>query len=119
MEDLARTREGLIARRDAMNDAIAAIERVLGITGAEAPRTTPSGLYTGMTIIEAAKKFLAIVQRPASTKEIVLALEQGGLQHKSKDFYSSVYAILRQRQQSHGDVKRVANDWSLAGDTGV
>jgi hypothetical protein len=119
MEDLARTRDDLVARRDAMNDAIAAIDRLLGLDGAEARGTTPAGVYTGMTVIEAAKKFLKIVNRPASTKEIVMALEQGGLRHNSKDFYSSVYAIMRQRQQSHKDVKRVASDWALAEETGT
>ena len=66
-----------------------------------------------MTVIEAAKKYLAIIKRPASTKEICAALEKGGLQHNAKDFYSSVYAILRQRVQTSEDIERDAMDWKL------
>lgn len=115
-EDYVRILEDLHRKRTAIDEAIEAISRMLEAEGVavDGPRA-PTGTFTGMTVIEAAKKYLRMVSRPAPTKEIVEALEKGGLQHQAKDFYASVYAILRQQAQKGpgGGIKRTALDWEL------
>lgn len=117
MQDYARILEDLQNQRAAIDEAIDAISRLLSTTtGVEVGgHRAPTGAFANMTVIEAARKYLTMIQRPAPTKEIVQALEKGGLQHNAKDFYASVYAILRQQAQK-GDkagIRRNALDWEL------
>lgn len=121
MEDYVKILEDLKHKRAAIDEAIEAISRLLEAQGVavNGSREAPTGAFTGMTVIDAAKKYLASVKRPAPTKEIVAALERGGLQHNAKDFYASVYAILRQQAQKgpKGGVRRNAIDWELVEET--
>jgi hypothetical protein len=116
-EDLVRILEELKAKREALDEAIESISRYLGVEGVATSGNgrAVAGAFTGMTVLEAAKKYLASVKRSAPTKEIVAALERGGLQHNAKDFYASVYAILRQQAQKgpKGGIRRSALDWEL------
>jgi hypothetical protein len=65
--------------------------------------------FFGMTIADAARKYLAMVKQTKSTADLAEALEQGGLKHASKNFPMTVRAIMGQRE---GFV-RVNNDWGL------
>lgn len=115
LEELKGRRAAIDTESAALDEAIEAVSKLLETKGVAVVGRKPSGAFAGMTIIDAAKKYLASVQRPAPTKEIVEALERGGLQHKAKDFYASVYAILRQQAQKgpKGGIRRVAIDWEL------
>ena len=120
MDSYVKILEDLKSRRAAIDEAIEAISRLLATEGVEVEgHRAPTGAFTGMTIIDAARKYLTMVKRPAPTKEIVEALERGGLQHKAKDFYASVYAILRQEAQKgpKGGIRRNALDWELIEET--
>src|ERR1035441_8974357 len=67
--------------------------------------------FFGMTIGDAAKKYLAMVKGTKSTADIARALETGGLKHTSKDFPTTVRSILGPRE----DFIRVPNgDWGLS-----
>jgi hypothetical protein len=67
--------------------------------------------FFGMTIGEAARKYLSMVKTTKSTADIAANLEHGGLKHSSKDFPTTVRSILGQRE----DFLRVPNgDWGLA-----
>lgn len=67
--------------------------------------------FFGMTIGDAAKKFLIMSKATKSTADIAAALEQGGLKHSSKDFPTTVRSVLRNRE----DFLRVPNgDWGLS-----
>jgi len=50
------------------------------------------GIYTGLTIGQAAIKYLQSVGKPIKTRPIAVALEQGG--GKSSDMYRAVYNAL-------------------------
>lgn len=118
MEDYIKILEDLKQRRAAIDETIEAIGRLLATQGIEVDgHRAPTGAFTGMTVIDAARKYLKSVNRPAPTKEIVEALEKGGLQHQAKDFYASVYAILRQQAQKGekvpGAIRRNSLDWEL------
>src|ERR1039457_5510156 len=66
--------------------------------------------FFGMTIADAAKKYLSMMKATKSTADIALALEHGGLKHSSKDFNTTVRSVLGQRD----DFLRVPNgDWGL------
>jgi biotin operon repressor len=67
--------------------------------------------FFGMTIADAAKKYLTMMKATKSNAEIAAALEHGGLKHSSKDFNTTVRSVLGQRD----DFLRVPNgDWGLA-----
>ncbi|MEK7405726.1 MAG: hypothetical protein AAB225_11515 [Acidobacteriota bacterium] len=66
--------------------------------------------FFGMTIAEAARKYLGIVKASKSTGEIAAALEQGGLKHASEDFGTTLRSIIGRREE----FIRVPNgDWGL------
>ena len=122
MEDYKRILEDLRNKRERIEEAIEAITRLLEVNGEAVPGVGKSasggGMFAGMTVAEAARKYLSIIKRPAPTKEIVEALERGGLQHNAKDFYASVYAILRQQaQRDKAPIRRNALDWELVEET--
>ena len=67
--------------------------------------------FFGMTIADAAKKYLSMVKATKSTAVIAEALERGGLKHSSKSFPTTLRSILGPRE----DFTRVPNgDWGLA-----
>jgi hypothetical protein len=82
---------------------------------AGAPRNSEAEVqhdtFFGMTIGDAASKYLTMTKSTKSTAEISAALEMGGLKHSSKDFPTTVRSVLGHRS----DFLRVPNgDWGLA-----
>jgi len=80
------------------------------------PDKVPSDAFFGMRSIgDAARKYLSLVKRKQTTKQIVEALEKGGFPHKSKTFYSTVYtALQRLAEQEGGDITRIGSEWAIA-----
>jgi hypothetical protein len=108
----------LKARRAQLDSAIAAIEQIMGsitaaVPGLKAPELSDiaEDAFHGMSIADATKKYLGMVRRKQSTKEIMAALEQGGLPHSA---YNTVYAVIRRREEQVGDIVKVGSDWGLA-----
>lgn len=111
----------LEARRAQLDAAITGIKLMLGQSGAgPGGPTGGAGTYTGstpahdafigMSIPEAAKKHLTAVRKKLSTQDIMTALEAGGLPPSK---YSTVYAILRRRENQVGDIINMKGDWAL------
>lgn len=65
--------------------------------------------FFGMTIGDAASKYLKMAKATKSTGDIAAALERGGLKHSSKDFNTTVRSVLGGRE----DFIRVNGDWGL------
>lgn len=113
-------------RRAKLDATILAIEEMLGITG-EAPSDLGqssntskknegkirSDSFFGMSVGDAARKYLEIVKAPKSAKEIMQALEDGGLTHTSKHFYGTVFTALVRREKNEGDITKVKSEWGL------
>lgn len=110
----------LKARRAQLDSAIAAIEGITGQVGPN-PSGGPGGggyvggapahdAFIGMSIPEATKKHLTAVRKKLSTQEVMTALEAGGLPPSK---YSTVYAILRRRENQVGDIINMKGDWAL------
>jgi hypothetical protein len=117
----------LEAKRQQLDNAIAILKSVMGQQGTEAPLPSggPSassgpaaggaaarpGDFLGMSIPEATKKYLTIVRRKISTRDLMKALVDGGLLPPT---YNTVYAVLRRRQAQVGDITNMGGDWALA-----
>ena len=120
----------LKAKRDVLDKAIAGIEQIVGqvntlsafpgshaitsVTAKEAPATSTleSDTFHSLTTAEAAKRFLQMMKRPQPTGDIARALEQGGLLHKSQNFYNTVWTVLR-RGVKEGEFEKVGKNWGL------
>ena len=67
--------------------------------------------FFGMTIGDAARKYLMMTKATKSTADIAAALELGGLKHSSKDFATTVRSVIGAKEE----FTRVPNgDWGLA-----
>jgi len=110
----------LRAKRDELDRTIATLEALAGLsTGptiaarADSMQDIQTDAFFSMSIPDAVKKYLAIVKKKQNTTDITKALERGGLQHTSKNFYTTVYAILT-RMEARGDVAKIGTEWGLA-----
>lgn len=121
--DYASVLVDLRARRDALDKAIAAIEPLVGqgtmATAGSASQITPtkirSDTFFGMSIPDAAKKYLAMSKKPRSTPEISAALLSGGMTSVSGNFANSVGSVLNRQDKIGGDIVRVSRGlWGLA-----
>ena len=126
MSDHAINYEAVLAdlenRKAQLEAAIVGIRLVMGQPGTN-PSGGPAGgggsyvgsapahdAFIGMSIPEAAKKHLTVVRKKLSTQDIMTALEAGGLPPSK---YSTVYAILRRRENQVGDIINLKGDWAL------
>ena len=71
----------------------------------------PSDAFYGLTIVDAAIKFLGMVRKPQPTNKIIDAFERGALKGKK---YPTVYGVLNRRKEQVGDIVNVNGDWALA-----
>lgn len=117
----------LEAKRTALDAAIAALRQVLslgtdvnfsGTANASRPvdaATIPDDAFFGLSIVEAAKKYLSIVKRKQSVKEIADALDRGGLAHTSSDFVNTVRTMMNRQAVNDPELVRVGpGDWGLS-----
>jgi hypothetical protein len=73
-----------------------------------------SDTFFKMSVPEAIRECLNIGRRPLSAREITNALQEGGLTHKAKDLYQTVFPTLM-RMKEKGEVDKLANgDWGLS-----
>ena len=118
----------LMAKRDKLNAAIEAIQELRGngtasdISHSSATSTQQAGAvdvlrdtFFGMSIPDAAKKFLAMSKKAMSTQDIAEALERGGFTHGSGNFSNTVGSVLHRLDGTGGGIVRVARGiWGLA-----
>jgi hypothetical protein len=117
----------LIAKRDALDGAIAAIRAAYGLAqpapqgGSPVgrpidPSSIPDDAFFGLSIGEAAKKYLGIMKRKQSIREIAEALDNGGLPHSSTNFFNTVATMLNRAAKGDPELVRVGRgEWGLAG----
>jgi hypothetical protein len=74
----------------------------------------PSGMFFGKSIPEATKLYLSMVKRKQTTKEIVKALEEGGMATTAGNFEPTVLAGLYRVSKKFGEIVRVKGSWGLA-----
>ena len=114
----------LEAQRTALDQAIAAIRGVMErrsgslLTTGPAPASVTSDTFLGLSIPDAAKKYLQMAGEKRTTQQICDALVAGGFVTKAKDFPSSVQTTLRRYIDEHDDLIRIGNtknEWGLPG----
>src|SRR3990172_2133010 len=113
-------------RRDELDMAIQAIQRILGLvrgdsTSVSAPKETftpigsdneiASDTFFNMSILEAVKKYLTMKKRPQGAMEIARALQDGGLINQSQNFTATVYTTLKRAYARDGSVVQVKKKW--------
>lgn len=114
-------------RRQELDGAIAAIQRILGQTTSaghgEEHDTRPaapagqirSDEFFGLSVPAAIRKYLEIMKRPRTAAEIVKGIQDGGFITQAKNFYASVSTSLR-RLDGRGVVVQLPDtkQWGLA-----
>lgn len=55
----------------------------------------------------------ALVAESHPTKQLMEALERGGYQHRSKNFYTTVFGVLNRHWKTQGEIVKVDGDWGL------
>src|SRR5262245_18228097 len=95
----------LKAQREKLDAAIAGIETMLGMQASSgaaqvgasklaAPTEIKSDTFFGMSIVNAAEKYLNMVKAPKANPEIAAALEKGGLHNTSGNFANTVGSVI-------------------------
>jgi hypothetical protein len=75
----------------------------------------PAGAFLGKSIPDAAKLYLQIMKRKASTREIADGLRKGGMESTSSNFYGIVHAILDRSRKAGGEIVKLDKaTWGLA-----
>jgi hypothetical protein len=110
----------LKARRDRLNQAIIAIEQILGEVDSKAavsptlPSSNASDIYRSMTIGDAAVHFIRSQGKPQRVRDVVEGLHAGGISSKSKKLYTTAYNVLTDRaKRIPPDVVKIGNEWAL------
>ena len=95
------------------SDSIVAPEN-LGGGGIAKPVSNGGGIasnaFFSMSLVDAAKKCIELKQARLSLQQIVAGLEQGGMPGQKPN---TVYAALRRRESTVGDITRVDDLWGL------
>lgn len=121
----------LRAKRDQLDQAIAAIEAIRGgsviqmpsgsgktgainaVIGGQGGIDGPGGLL-GMSIVDAAKALLQAKRTPLKNPEFAQLFKAGGLHMNSKEPANTIGSVLTRRFQEVGDVVRVGRGtWGL------
>ncbi len=125
--DYAAVLADMEAKRAQLDAAIAGIRVMLGLPAGTAGVATPSPQPTnsaeiapdsffGLSIPDAAKKFLALRKRAATTPEIADGLQRGGQPNASSEsFPNTVGSVLARVYANGAGIVRVARGtWGLA-----
>ncbi len=67
-----------------------------------------------MSVPDAIKKYLNIVKRPKTAKDITAGLDSGGLTHQAKNLYATVYPTLLRMEKANEVVRVGKGEWGLA-----
>ena len=120
----------LEAKRASLDAAISALRLALdmgattALSGATPSAATkpidPANIrddaFFGLSIGDAAKRYLEMVKRKQSIKEIADALDRGGLPHTSSNFMNTVGTMLNRAAKNDPELVRVGRgEWGLAG----
>ena len=75
----------------------------------------PAGAFFKKGIVEASKLYLDLVKKKQTTKEIVAALKQGGMESTAKDFEGMVGIVLQRASKNpKSGIMKLQDTWGLA-----
>jgi hypothetical protein len=133
--DLARVLTDLRQKRARLDEAIRAIEDLLGNSNVDSASDSPQsarfelldaldqqhssgysnapmrqGPFDGLSILTATREVLAQAREPRTAIEIASLLVSGGYQAKSRNFANTVAAVLNRCDKTGGDIIRVGKN---------
>jgi hypothetical protein len=104
----------LEAKKAAIDNVITALRALTSTSGttaqAHSGHIAPNEFH-GLSITDAVKKYLGVLKQKQSTQDLIKALDAGGPPPVS---YPTLYAVLRRRQKTFGDIVNMKGDWGLA-----
>jgi hypothetical protein len=120
----------LRARRERLNQAIEAIEQLVGETesGRDSAREhaqrqpiatniapqVPRQDYSTSTIGDAAAHFIKLAGKPQKIRTIANGLIRGGIKSNSKNLYTTLYNVLTDRaKRENTDLVKIGSQWGL------
>ena len=120
--------EDLERKRDELTTAINTLRNVMGLAPSDtADGGSPGGRpmtsrklrsdeFFNMSILDAAKRFLAVIKQPTTAPDIARALKSHGLINDSPKFAGTVYSVLfREENRGKGSViQSTGKRWGLA-----
>ena len=77
------------------------------------PCHVESDSFADLTLTEATRRYLEMVNEPQSTAEIAEALERGGYPTKSRNFRNTVRSVLDRHAKTVGDIVKDQKNWGL------
>ena len=122
--DYRRVLADLKAKRDTIHRTIEVVEQLIAL-GADSPSLGPvshlprvrnlirNDAFAHLGISEAVEQYLRLARIPQRIQAIVDALQLGGVQHQSKQFYNTVWTILN-RGRKEGVFEKFGKLWGLA-----
>jgi hypothetical protein len=117
--DYIAVRDDLKKRIETLQAGLAAVEAIIAagaISTSGSPRVSgsqdiPEDAFLGMTLGDAAVKYLGMVRKMQTTAQIAEGVKQGGLPHAKAN---AVYTALTRREEKIGDVRVDENNlWGL------
>lgn len=125
--DYAAVIADLENRRNTIDNTIAFLRGLVdggGVVGAQAQmsslldlkrekpesREVVPGLFHGLSVAAAARKFLEMKRSKQRMVDIVSALQQGGIESEAGNFYSNVFTTISRKK----DFTRLGKYWALA-----
>jgi hypothetical protein len=122
--DYAAVLVDLETRRAALDGAITVLRQLVGNGALDAVPSpgmkieerdaTPSevvpGVFHGLSVSEAARKFLEMTKAKQRTVDIASALRQGGIESTADNFYGNVFTTMKRRK----DFVKLGKFWALA-----
>lgn len=90
--------------------AVASTGTVNGALRATRSGAIPSNAFFGMSLVDASKKYIELSQAKRTLAQIVKGLEEGGMPPQKP---GTVYAALRRRESTVGDIMKVGEEWGL------
>lgn len=111
--------EVLENRREALYATIEGIQTLISLNGGSVPVKPerpqfPRNAFKDLGIVEAAVKYLGIVKRPQTTREVVDALILGGKKSDSKNFADMArVTLIKESEKEKPRIKWKDHKWEL------
>lgn len=119
LEQVESEMEILEKRRDALEITVRGIRQLINLNGGSLPVKPerplfPRNAFTDLGTVEAAVKYLGIVKRPQTTREVVDALLLGGKKSESKNFTDTVrITLLKESEKGNPRICWTDLKWEL------
>jgi hypothetical protein len=113
-------RNSLSKRQAALEKAVAGVRELISLSGGSLPIPESKPLFsktafTNLGIVEGALKYLHLIGKPQTNREVFEALKQGGKTSGSTSFSDTVRAtLLRELEKPNSRLRWTGHKWELS-----